>query len=1297
MAVNVEKFGDEILVNTRTTGSQYEPAITALPAGGFAIAWVDRETEVDGAARTIKLQLFSSDGTRLGSEYAVSDDAASEDRPHLGVLSDGRLVIAYDDISSEQAPNSSGGGVRAQILSIQDGAITVSVPEFQLNQQTVGNQVNPQIIPLADSKFAVIWGDENRAVGGSDNNGYQDLVGSIFSGTGARLAGEFAVNTQVSEQQLLSDGTALTGGGFVSVWLDGANSGSIRGRLFGADGNAPATDFAIEDPTNYRGGSEPSVAALPNGGFIVAWTNNTDSSLRNEVVARTFDSTGQPISGRISVNSATALDQFAPSIAVFSDGRFVVSWVDGSNTTHPIYWEIRAQVFSSTGEKLGDEIAVNTQSSGHQTAPEIAILSDHQFVITWQDPNAGGALSGGVIKAQVFTVTDPSTGTAGDDTLEGTPEADTLKGLAGNDELRGLASDDILEGGADNDVLEGCLGADTLDGGDGLDIASYQDAEATNPATSQGLWIRMEDGDDYIIEGADLEPSGEAQGDRFIGIEGLRGSRYGDRLFGNNSANIIEGIDGDDIAFGLNGNDALGGGLGNDALSGDGDSDTLVGGSGNDWLMGGFDDVPIRSGETIDLADELYGDIGDDTLIGGLGNDLLDGGDGIDQVSYHYAVSPVVIDLSLGRGKVDHTLLWNFIEIDSLVSIEDAVGSQGADTVTGTDGDNRIWGNEGDDQVFAGSGNDLIRGDEVEETSALFLPGNDELHGEGGNDTIFGDGGNDTISGGQGADTINGGLDADVLTGGQDADEFRGSAAELANDTITDLTAEDRIVVVGASEMTASFSGSTLTIDPDGNGGSAAITMILQNISGGRVSVVGDTITYSAPVNPPPPQHPTPLPPPPDMVDGVPVQRDTVRNPDGTTSQQVTIPVVTSTRPDGTGDPTVADIPLVKTSTGESLLTAQVPTGFGLTVTGSAAPMAAGTSLTNLIREIKAHTEAGSADQEQLTDGISGFLQDLPATTPLLVQTIVPTVASDTTSAPSDPLVITGALAAAGAVMTALVIDTRGLPPGTAIQLQNVEFATVIGAVKVTGGDGSQHVWADSSSQYIVLGADDDVLHGGAGDDTVGSQGGNDKLYGDEGNDTLFGGEGDDFIHGGEGTDTALYQGKFQEVKASMTKGGQLIIKGGEGTDTFEQVERVELTDSAIVFDKVDMGGVAGQAYRLYQAAFDRFADKDGLAYWVNDLSQGKGDLAWLAKNFMLSDEFKATYGALETLSDDAFLTLLYQNVLHREADAEGFAYWKAELAQGGARENVLASFADSAENKANVVSVANTYVLWDL
>lgn len=335
----------------------------------------------------------------------------------------------------------------------------------------------------------------------------------------------------------------------------------------------------------------------------------------------------------------------------------------------------------------------------------------------------------------------------------------------------------------------------------------------------------------------------------------------------------------------------------------------------------------------------------------------------------------------------------------------------------------------------------------------------------------------------------------------------------------------------------------TATFTPSGEGSSATI-----DISGVHVlDVAGNQGGSAAPLKiitnyvASQPQPPAP-PPVTEAVDGVSVGKTTTSNADGSTSHTVTIPVVTDSRPETVGGNTVADIPLVG-GLGSNLLTVQVPTGLGLQVSGYAAPKSAGNSLTDLIREIQANTPSGSAVQAAMTGGGSGFLSGLSANTPLIVQTIVPTIALG--GGPAGPLVFTGT-PSTNPVSTALVINASSLPAGTALQLQNVEFAAIIGAVTVTGGTGSQNVWGDGASQTLYLGEDDDVLHGGAGGDTVGSATGDDQLFGDEGEDSVFGGEGSDYLHGNAGSDTV--SGDAGDDRAY---GGQDadVITGGVGAD----------------------------------------------------------------------------------------------------------------------------------------------------
>lgn len=141
-----------------------------------------------------------------------------------------------------------------------------------------------------------------------------------------------------------------------------------------------------------------------------------------------------------------------------------------------------------------------------------------------------------------------------------------------------------------------------------------------------------------------------------------------------------------------------------------------------------------------------------------------------------------------------------------------------------------------------------------------------------------------------------------------------------------------------------------------------------------------------------------------------------------------------------------------------------------------------------------------------------------------------------------------------------------------------------------------------------------------------------------------------------------------------------LVSKLTGGVQLFSDIERLSFDDVSMAFD---IEGKGGQAYRLYQAAFDRKPDLPGLGYWVKELSNGML-LSSVSASFLLSNEFKAKYG--DSPSDQAFLTALYENVLHRSPDQVGFDWWMNQMQSGFARESVLASFSESVENKAQVI-----------
>jgi len=185
-------------------------------------------------------------------------------------------------------------------------------------------------------------------------------------------------------------------------------------------------------------------------------------------------------------------------------------------------------------------------------------------------------------------------------------------------------------------------------------------------------------------------------------------------------------------------------------------------------------------------------------------------------------------------------------------------------------------------------------------------------------------------------------------------------------------------------------------------------------------------------------------------------------------------------------------------------------------------------------------------------------------------------------------------------------------------------------------------------------------------------------------NDFMEVGTGRDVVYGGGGVDTVIIDHSW----GSKTKAQYEIKKQADGSFTvsnkidhvtLHDVERVQFSDGVVA---LDTAGIAGQAYRLYQAAFDRTPDSGGLKYWIDKMDSGQG-LFGVAANFIGSSEFQSAYGSLSNLG---LVDQLYKNILGRAAEKGGLDFGVGQLDSGAMdRATVLANISESAENVALV------------
>lgn len=134
---------------------------------------------------------------------------------------------------------------------------------------------------------------------------------------------------------------------------------------------------------------------------------------------------------------------------------------------------------------------------------------------------------------------------------------------------------------------------------------------------------------------------------------------------------------------------------------------------------------------------------------------------------------------------------------------------------------------------------------------------------------------------------------------------------------------------------------------------------------------------------------------------------------------------------------------------------------------------------------------------------------------------------------------------------------------------------------------------------------------------------------------------------------------------------------------------RLRFADTSV---SLDIDGTAGQAYRLYKAAFNRTPDAAGLGFWIEAMQRG-ATLDAVARGFTQSAEYRAIYGSGVPGRDT--VERLYQNVLGRPGEEAGIAFWTRMVGAAVPLSEVLAGFSESAENKAGVSSAIENGVAY--
>jgi Ca2+-binding RTX toxin-like protein len=736
---------------------QRDVVFARLPGEGYVAVWFD-----GNHPGTVRAQRFDGNGRRVGAEVEVGQGRG---QPSVAATADGGFIVSW------KSDSWTGEGIKVRLFDSDANPLGAAAT---VSTNNAGYLEMPEITALSNGGYAVVWKQQDNV-----STPFQ-MRAQILDGSGAKVGGEIGVAQTLSFYPGV-EVVGLAGGGFAAAWSEpesgadyyGGNS-NIRAQMFTASG-AKAGDPILVNSILPGGQANAQLLALPDGGFVAAWTDDGGRHKRvttfngNEGVwLQRFDAQGQKAGAAVRTGESGILPDM-PTLALTDTGYFL-AWSEryGAQFTHS---RLKGQFFTTEGSAQGAAFQLGTDSATAEYESSALLLGNGSIVLGWNDVYGAQSLqsqllvpvSNGTASPDSFggsSNRDYHAAGAGNDIVAGGAEADGLAGQEGNDRLTGGAGDDQLYGGAGQDELGGGEGHDLLDGGSGADVMAG--------GAGDDFYVVDDPGDSVVEnggEGSDTVETSLADYSAPAAVEnviGTLGAGATQTLRGNGLGNFLTGGAADNFFH-------LGGG-GEDFVKGNGGIDTLhidwsdlaapiilhLNPPVGDSLSGGASAGPGRSVNFSEVerlvvfggsaSDSLTGGERSDALSGGAGDDMLDGGAGIDTLrggignDVYTVDSADVVEENEGEGTDEVRTTLASASLATFANIENLTGlSAMGQTLTGNGGNNVVTG---------GGGNDVLR---------LHDGGDDRVLGGAGDDNIFFIGslsGADVVDGGDGSDTL---------------------------------------------------------------------------------------------------------------------------------------------------------------------------------------------------------------------------------------------------------------------------------------------------------------------------------------------------------------------------------------------------------------------------------------------------------------------------------------------------------------------------------------------------------------
>ena len=232
--------------------------------------------------------------------------------------------------------------------------------EFLLGACATCRQQTPAVAGSRSGTLAAVWEGQTP----SDPRG---LLVRFFNGQGKPLAAERLVNRNLAADQY-DPAVAATPNGFVVAWAEVAQGKSdVLAQRFKASGAPTGGAIRVSAEGASRSGVDygPTVAATPNGGFVVAWIRFTPPGAP-AVMVRRYNASGKPLGGQVQVSTGL-VKGVAPEVCALTNGGAAIAWasIDERRPFEPSLEGVSLRRLSAAGVPLGtaEQVVVSPEAA----------------------------------------------------------------------------------------------------------------------------------------------------------------------------------------------------------------------------------------------------------------------------------------------------------------------------------------------------------------------------------------------------------------------------------------------------------------------------------------------------------------------------------------------------------------------------------------------------------------------------------------------------------------------------------------------------------------------------------------------------------------------------------------------------------------------------------------------------------------------------------------------------------------------------------------------------------------------